>query len=136
MNRRAGLFSVGVLLSSLFFGTTLLSASEQEIGGAAPGSAGEAKVTVLNPRGKAPSIPLVPLAPRLNSLEGKTVYFVDVRFPGGDNLLRQIMEWFSKNYPNVKTVFREKTGPYMDGDPKLWAEIKEKGDAMVMAIGH
>jgi len=96
----------------------------------------EAKITVLNPRGKPPSIPLVPMATRLDILEGKTVYFVDVRFEGGKSFLLQMMDWFAKNMPKVKTVFREKAGPYMDDDPKLWAEIKQKGDAMIMAIGH
>ena len=96
----------------------------------------EAKITVLNPRGQAPSIPLVPMAPRLDTLDGKTVYLVDVRFEGGKSFLLEMKDWFAKNMPKVKTVFREKAGPYMDDDPKLWAEIKEKGDAMIMAIGH
>jgi len=93
-------------------------------------------ITVLNPRGKPPAIPLVPMAPRLDTLDGKTVYFVDVRFPGGDSFLHEMMDWFAQHRPKVKTVFREKSGSYMDGDPKLWAEIKEKGDAMIIAIGH
>lgn len=96
----------------------------------------EAKITVLNPRGQAPSIPLVPMALRLDTLDGKTVYLVDVRFEGGKSFLLEMKDWFAKNMPTVKTVFREKAGPYMDDDPKLWAEIKEKGDAMIMAIGH
>jgi len=96
----------------------------------------EAKIAVLNPRGNAPAIPLVPMAPRLDTLDDKTVYFVDVRFEGGKSFLLEMMDWFAKNMPKVKTVFREKAGPYMDADPKLWAEIKAKGDAMIMAIGH
>jgi len=98
--------------------------------------ADEAKITVLNPRGQAPSIPLVPMALRLDTLDGKTVYLVDVRFEGGKSFLLEMKDWFAKNMPKVNTVFREKAGPYMDDDPKLWAEIKEKGDAMIMAIGH
>jgi len=100
------------------------------------GTQEEGLITVLNPRGKAPSIPLVPMAPRLDTLDGKTVYFVDVRFPGGGSFLHEMIDWFVQNRPKVKTVFREKSGSYMDGDPKLWAEIKEKGDAMIIAIGH
>jgi hypothetical protein len=110
------------LLASLFFVNTL--------------QAEEVKVTVLNPRGQAPSIPLVPMALRLDTLNGKTVYLVDVRFEGGKSFLLEMKDWFAKNMPKVKTVFREKAGPYMDDDPKLWTEIKEKGDAMIMAIGH
>ncbi len=76
------------------------------------------------------------MAPRLDTLDGKTVYFVDVRFSGGGSFLREMMDWFAQNRPKVKTVFREKAGSYMDGDPKLWDEIKEKGDAMIIAVGH
>lgn len=118
--------------TGLFTGAFLL-ASFLMVGGS---QAEEAKITVLNPRGTAPAIPLVPMAPRLDTLEGKTVYFVDVRFEGGKSFLLEMMDWFAKNMPKVKTAFREKAGPYMDADPKLWAEIKEKGAAMIMAIGH
>jgi hypothetical protein len=36
----------------------------------------------------------------------------------------------------VTTVFRLKVGGFADDDPKLWAEIKAKGQAVIMAIGH
>ena len=94
------------------------------------------RLHVLNPQGKPPAIQKVPLAPRPASLSGKTVYFVDSRFAGGESLLRQFMNWFHEEAPDVITVFREKVGAYFDDDPNLWNEIKEKGDAMVMAIGH
>jgi len=38
--------------------------------------------------------------------------------------------------PSVATVFRLKAGGFADDDPKLWAEIKDKGNAVIMAIGH
>ena len=38
---------------------------------------GERMITVLNPLGTPPSIPLHPMAPRLHTLEGKTLYIVD-----------------------------------------------------------
>lgn len=102
----------------------------------APSGAATGKVTGLNPRGTPPPIRLVPMAPRLDSLDGKTVYLVDVGFHDGDNFLRQIQIWFQKNMPGVTTVFRRKAGPYAEDDPKLWEEIKAKGNAMIMAIGH
>ena len=124
---------VGICLVVIFLIACLpgaASAKEKSV------SQEEEMITVLSPRGKPPAIPLVPMASRLDTLDGKTVYFVDVRFPGGDSFLKEMMDWFAKNRPKVKTVFREKSGSYMDGDPKLWAEIKEKGDAMIIAIGH
>jgi len=44
--------------------------------------------------------------------------------------------WFQKNMPNVKTVYRLKAGSYFDDDPKLTAEMKASGNAMIMAYGH
>ena len=96
----------------------------------------EGKITVLNPRGNPPAIPLVPMAPRPASLDGKTVYFVDVKYEGGASLLQAVMDWFTKNMPTANLVFREKAGSYDQEDTKLWTEIKEKGDAVVMAVGH
>jgi len=97
---------------------------------------GEPKLTVLNPRGLPPPITLVPMAPRLSTLDGKTVYLVSDGFPGADAFLNQVSIWFKKNMPNVTTVYRLKAGGFADDDPKLNAEIKEKGQAVIMAIGH
>ena len=94
------------------------------------------KVTAVNPKGTPPSIQLIPMAPRLDSLDGKTVYLVDTGFHGSDTLLEQMQIWFKENMPSVKTVFRRKAGPYAQDDPALWKEIKEKGNAVIMAVGH
>jgi len=40
----------------------------------------ESKITVLNPLGQPPAIERVPMAPRIDSLEGKTIYIVDTGF--------------------------------------------------------
>jgi hypothetical protein len=96
----------------------------------------EPKVTAMNPQGTPPPIRLVPMAPRLDSLEGKTVYFVDVRYVGADVFLKEMMAWFSTNMPKVKLEFRQKAGAYAENDPQLWDEIRQKGDAVIMAIGH
>ncbi len=101
-----------------------------------PSRAQETKIPVLNPRGTPPPIRLVAMAPRPDTLNGKTVYLVDVRFMGGDLLLKEMMAWFAKEMPQVKLVYREKAGSYSESDPRLWAEIKEKGDAAIIAIGH
>jgi hypothetical protein len=97
---------------------------------------GQGKITALNPKGTPPPIQLIPMAPRLDSLNGKTVYLVDTGFHGSDVLLHQIEEWFKQNMPGVTVVFRRKAGPYMEDDPNLWKEIKTKGNATIMAVGH
>jgi hypothetical protein len=97
---------------------------------------GEPKFTAVNPKGTPPPIQLIPMAPRLDTLNGKTVYLVDTGFHGGDMLLHQVEAWFSRNMPTTTIVFRRKAGPYAEDDPNLWKEIKEKGNAVIMAIGH
>ena len=94
------------------------------------------KFKVLNPRGTPPAIHLRPMAPRPVSLEGKTVYFVDVRFMNGAVFLGEIQKLFAEKFPGVKTEFRQKRGGYTEDDPELWAEIRNHGALAVMAIGH
>jgi len=76
------------------------------------------------------------MAPRLTSLDGKTIFLVSDGFAGADRFLNQIAIWFQKNMPSVKTVYRLKAGSYFDDDPKLTAEMKASGNAMIMAYGH
>jgi hypothetical protein len=97
----------------------------------------EEKITVLNPLGTPPPITLKPMAPRLDTLDGKTIYVVDDGFVGGANLLTQIVDWFGKNYPKTTVVFKRKGGGGFDvEDPALWAEIKEKANAVIIGMGH
>lgn len=100
-------------------------------------AADEPEFTVLNPQGIPPATQLVPMAPRLATLEGKTIYFVDDGFVNTDTLLHEMMAWFGRNMPSVKTVYRKKGGfGFAAEDPKLWAEIGEKADAVIMGMGH
>jgi hypothetical protein len=104
---------------------------------ATPGdSGGQGKITAVNPKGTPPPIQLIPMAPRLDSLSGKTIYLVDTGFHGSDVLLHQIEAWFGRNMPGTTVVFRRKAGPYAEDDPALWKEIKAKGNAAIMAVGH
>ena len=97
---------------------------------------GDAHFQALNPKGSPPPVKLIPMAPRLDTIHGKTIYLVDTGFMSGGVLLQQMQIWFNKNYPDVTVVFRKKAGSYMEDDPPLWKEIKEKGNAAIMAIGH
>jgi hypothetical protein len=96
----------------------------------------EQVITVLNPQGNPPLVRRKPMAPRLDTLDGKRVYLVDVRFNDGDILLQQIKSWFEENMPRVNPVFVKKSGVYTYDDKELWREIGEEGDAVIMAIGH
>jgi hypothetical protein len=138
MNRRK-------LLSLLGMSPTLLAgtraAAQQRDKPAKDGKASgaqprDAHFTALNPKGSPPPVKLIPMAPRLDSIRGKTIYLVDTGFMSGGVLLQQMQIWFNRNYPDVTVVFRKKAGPYMEDDPPLWKEIKENGNAAIMAIGH
>ena len=95
-----------------------------------------AKVTVLNPLGQPPAIERVPMAPRISDLDGKTIYIVDIGFSATHQLLTELQDLLSERYPDTTWIVRNKIGTYFDDDPKLWAEIKEKGHGMIMGVGH
>jgi hypothetical protein len=132
INRRKLLSILGISPALLTGSPTLGDATKNKI---SP-TGGGIKLVTLNPKGSPPAIQLIPMAPRLDTLEGKTVYLVSDGFAGADRFLEQMRIWFTKNMPTVSTVYRLKAGGLADDDPKLWAEIKAKGDAMIMAIGH
>ena len=134
MNRRKLLSLLGV--SPVLLATSKTEAQQQKAIPAKSSSSGPEKFTVVNPKGTPPPIQLIPMAPRLDTLNGKTVYLVDTGFHGSDVLLHQIEAWFGRNMPGVTVVFRRKAGPYMEDDPNLWKEIKAKGNAVIMAVGH
>lgn len=94
------------------------------------------KISVLNPQGKAPPIQLVPMAPRLDTLEGKTIYIVDMNFPRTHQFFEEMQKLLSSRYPETTWELRIKIGTYFNNAPDLWAEIKEKGDGVIMGIGQ
>jgi hypothetical protein len=100
-------------------------------------SDGSEKITVMNPAVTNTMVDRVPLTKRLDSLEGKTIYLVDINWGGpeaGYSVFEEMQIWFSKNMPGVKTVLKRKQGPYEADDRGLWKEISEKGDAAVIGI--
>jgi hypothetical protein len=94
------------------------------------------KITTLNPLGFAPKVTRKPLAPRLETLEGKTVYLVDCRFDDSDIFLKQMQAWFAERMPGVRTVFKPISSVYLNDDPATWNEIKARGDAAILGVGH
>jgi hypothetical protein len=94
------------------------------------------KIVVLNPVGFPPQITQKGMAPRLANLDGKVVYLVDLHFYDSGNFLSLMQNWFSENLPGVKTLLVQKKGQMAEDDPQLFAEIRAKGDAMIMAVGH
>jgi hypothetical protein len=102
-----------------------------------PKPTSEPKLSVLNPAATNSMVPRLPLAPRLNSLEGKTIYMVDIGWGGpeaGYDVLQVISKRLTQAIPNIKTVVVRKKGSYMVDDPDLWKEIKTKGQAAILGL--
>jgi hypothetical protein len=94
------------------------------------------KITVLSPVGYPPKINRKTAAPRLESLDGKTIYLVDCRFDDSIELLKQVQAWFARHMPGVGTRIISLSATYQKDDPKTWQEIKANGHAAIVGVGH
>lgn len=122
MNKKIGASLIALIVSVPLF----LAVSQAQ----------EPRITVLNPLGQPPAIARVPMAPRLAGLDGKTIYIVDIGFTDTHQFFTEMQKLLAEKYPKTTWIVRTKIGTYFDDDPKLWAEIKEKGHGMIMGIGH
>jgi len=95
-------------------------------------------ITVLNPAIATKLADRVPLAPRLNTLDGKTIYLVDTNWEGMEHntgILNDMQAWFTQHMPKVKTIIKVKHGSYMTDDSALWKEIADnKGDGVIIGV--
>ncbi len=96
------------------------------------------QITALNPMGAPPPITMMPQAPRLSALDGKTIYFLNTGFIGTDRLMAVMSDWFKVHYPKTNIVYKDgQSGAGLSSLSKeLWAEIAEKGDAAIVGLGH
>jgi hypothetical protein len=76
------------------------------------------------------------MAPRLETLDGKTVYLVDCRFDDAEVFLKQVQAWFAEHMPSVRTILKPISNVYTKDDPVTWSEIKAHGDAAIIGVGH
>jgi ABC-type Fe3+-hydroxamate transport system substrate-binding protein len=93
-------------------------------------------VTVLNPEGQRAPIELQQVAPRLDTLDGKTIYLVDVHFTATQQLLEELEKLFHERMPNTTIVRKIKAGAYRETDDALWDEVETNADGWVMGTGH
>jgi len=119
--RNTWLFGAAVLLAAWLSG---------------PAGAEEAEIIVLNPQGIKPAIRLIPMAERSGTLDDKTIYIVDTKYPNTKPFVNELQKHLAANYPKTTWTVKDKVGGYMEDDPKLWAEIKEKAQGAIVLIGH
>jgi hypothetical protein len=112
------------LAAMISFGITL---SAPDLSNAGPDE--DRLVTVLNPAISTKLTERLPLGPRLSTLEGKTLYLVDMQWGGPEaaySVFEEMKDWFGRNMPSVKIVIkRMSSGPFGD-DPALRKEIIDK----------
>jgi hypothetical protein len=99
-------------------------------------AADDAKIVVMNPRGIQPEIRKIPMATRPATLDGKTVYIVDTKYPNTKPFVNELFAALKAKYPKTTWILRDKLAGYMDDDPNLWKEIKEKGACAIVLLGH
>ncbi|GAA4231903.1 hypothetical protein GCM10022254_30420 [Actinomadura meridiana] len=92
------------------------------------------KITVFNPEGNAPVVGGKSLAPRPDSLDGKTVFLVDAGFENSSEFIDQLRASFAEHRPDVRTVTEHLSTPF-DPAPELYARIAAEGDAAILGVG-
>ncbi len=97
---------------------------------------GDPVLRVLNPLGMPPPIKLKSMAPRLDTVEGKTIYIVNDGYPGSGILLKELTAVCKEKYPDTTFVYRDKRTGMSGEDTELLKEMEEKADAMIIALGH
>ena len=121
-----------ILAAMAFAGLTPSQAQQRKAKAAA-----QPLITVLNPAIENQMVDRMPLSPRLDTLDGKTIYLVDINWGGPDaaySVFEEIQSWFAQNKPSVKIVIKRKTGMYTTDDPGLWKEIAKNGNAAIIGI--
>ncbi|MBV9547212.1 MAG: hypothetical protein JOY61_22815 [Chloroflexi bacterium] len=94
------------------------------------------RISVHNPMGYPPKVTPKAMAPRLDTLEGKTVFLVDCRFDDADIFLKQMQDWFAEHMPGVNAQLIRLSSVYTRDDPETWQKIKATGDAAIVGVGH
>jgi hypothetical protein len=129
----------------ILLGSFLLMAAVLISIGSTPSATGQATkvntyenrlITVLNPAIASKFVERVPLTARAGTLEGKTIYLVDLQWGGPDaaySVYEEMKAWFARNMPAIHVEIRRSQGGWMGGDdPGLRKEIADKKAAGVM----
>ncbi|MBZ5694708.1 MAG: hypothetical protein LAN36_05040 [Acidobacteriia bacterium] len=137
MDRRKMLALLGVS-PALVAGTPSYARTAPMATPEATASIKEGLIIALNPAITPQLAPRIPLAPRLDKLDGKTIYLVDTDWGGmgqNDGILEEMKAWFAEHTPAVKTIIKIKKGNFVTDDPALWKEIADnKGDGVVLGV--
>ena len=91
-------------------------------------------ITVHDPRGYPPKVVGKRLAPRLSTLDGKTIYLVDCLFDNTDVFMEQLRQWFAAHLPAVRTRTIRPKETWSD-DAQMREAIKTDGHGAILGVG-
>jgi hypothetical protein len=92
------------------------------------------KLTVHDPRGYPPRVTGKALAPRVEGLDGRTLYLVDCLFDNSEVFMDQLEAWFSEHLPAVRTKVIRPRESWVD-DPEMRERVAADGDAAILGVG-
>ena len=92
------------------------------------------QLTVHDPRGYPPAVIGRRLAPRLSSLDGKTIYLVDCLFDNSAVFMDELRKWFGQQLPAVNARIISPKETWSD-DEQMRAAIAATGDAAILGVG-
>jgi hypothetical protein len=92
------------------------------------------RLAVHDPRGYPPKVVGKRLAPRPQSLDGKTLYLVDCLFDNSDKFMDQMQRWFGEHLPRVNTQIIKPRESWVD-DADMRTRIASEGNAAVLGVG-
>jgi hypothetical protein len=134
MKRKILLTSLLLMIAALLSIGRVPSATGQANKGK---SSNEQLITVMNPAISTKFAERVPLGPRLDTLEGKTIYMYDMQWGGPEaaySVFEEMQGWFSRNMTSVKTVIYRGTG-WMSEDKGFVKQVTDKKvDGVIIGI--
>jgi hypothetical protein len=91
-------------------------------------------MSVLDPTGYPPKVTGRGLTQSLDTLEGKTVFLVDVGWEDCDVFMREMGDWLQQHRPALRTQIVRWQDQHRP-DPALCERIKAEGDAAILGVG-
>ena len=122
-----------MIVALISIGSTPLATGQAKAGKACD----ERLITILNPAISTKMAERVPLGPRLDTLEGKTIYMYDTQWGGPDaasSVYEEMQGWFARNMPSVKTVIYQGTGWMSDDKGFVKKVAADKVDGVIIGI--
>jgi hypothetical protein len=129
----AALFTVIVALSAFMFPP---AAAAPQVSRSSKDTSGKL-VTVLNPEIPNKVAERAPLIPRLDTVDGKTIWYVSENWGDAKSnaiFFEELQKWFAINHPTTKLVYKVKNGSFMVDDPGLLKELVANADAAILGV--